>query len=69
MKRIKEVMMKKLKTIFCNHLFYAHLSEKAHYNSIGDEFHNRKSAHYYLICVKCNKRIDVVDVWSNQNIR
>lgn len=60
--------MKRLKSLFCDHLYYAYLSEKPHYTSAGDEFYERKSRHYYLMCEKCNKRIDVVDVWSNQNI-
>lgn len=61
-------MLKKLKSLFCNHLLYAYLSDKSHYTSVGDESYDRKSRHYYLICVKCNKRIDVVDVWTNENV-
>jgi len=61
-------MLKKLKSLFCNHLFYSYLSDKPHYTSAGDEFYDRRSLHYYLVCARCNKRIDVVDVWTNENV-
>ena len=61
-------MLKKLKSLFCNHLFYSYLSDKPYYTSVGDEFYDRRSLRYYVVCARCNKRIDVVDVWTNEDV-
>jgi len=62
-------MLQAIKSLFCNHVFYAYLSDKPHYTSVGDEFYDRKSRRYYLECIKCAKKIDVVDVWTNEKVK
>jgi hypothetical protein len=62
-------MIDKIKQLLCDHKYIAYLDPNPYFVSLGDEHNNRKSKRYYLTCVKCNKEIEIIDRWNNDEIR
>jgi hypothetical protein len=62
-------MINKIKQLLCDHKYISYLDTEPYFISVGDEYHNRRSKRYYLICAKCKKQIEVIDTWKNDEIR
>jgi hypothetical protein len=62
-------MINKIKQLLCDHKYIAYLDPNPFFVSLGDEYNNRKSKRYSLTCVKCNKEIEIIDRWNNDEIR
>jgi hypothetical protein len=62
-------MINKIKQLLCEHKYIAYLKPEPYFISVGDEYHNRQSKRYYLVCAKCQKKIEVIDVWKNSEIK
>jgi len=58
-------MFENIKKLFCNHKYIMYSKTKPYYISCGDEWQDRKSREYYMVCSKCGKSISVIKDWSS----
>ena len=58
-----------VKQLFCHHFFYSYVHIDPYYVSVGDEYQDRRSVHYYHICRECSKRIDTVEMWNAEELK